>query len=73
MRYLAICLLSLFTLRLGAMPVIAPSTFVESAAAGGASDELLLRAVLGTFVGVVLLVSQLRRRQKSFGLPRALA
>ena len=83
MRYMAITLLSLFKstitpgsaldLHLGALPVIAPPGLVDAVASVGSQGEVWLRAVMALFVGAALVALQLRRRQRSFALPRALA
>ena len=74
MRYLAICLLSLITSAAtsGALPVTAPSVIIEVAAPVMGRGEGLRRDGLAVLVGAALVALQLRRRQKSFGMPRAL-
>lgn len=61
MRYLAISLLSLVT------PTTTPVAAVLPA------DDSWLRVTLALFVGAVLVALQLRRRQRTLGMPRALA
>jgi hypothetical protein len=74
MRYLAICLLSLIAS--SAMPntlfVTAPAS-IQAAAAEDEPAEESRRDALALLVGGVLVVLQLRRRQKSLGMPRSLA
>lgn len=77
MRYFAICLLSLITFiaPTNALSVTMSHALIEAAvpvvanAAADAGD--LRRDALGVLVGAALVVLQLRRRQKSFGMPRA--
>ena len=74
MRYLAISLLSLITSTAApnALPTIASTALIEVVAPTGAHTETLRRGTLTLFVGTVLVTLQLRRRQKSFGMPRAI-